>query len=246
MLTPVLQDFYTFFGASSDVQVPYQLGLRNQNTLWFAMIGLSLSFILLAITRLTSANLVITFGKILGKNSTISKTLKEEYSLTSLASFLLLLNFVITTTVLLYLSYLHFNIENKFDLFYIFPLIPLYFFVWPIICFNLVGFITNEQKLLKENKQNNIVITQIIGVLFSLLLLIWAFNMQWSQIFILIFNLIIVIFWVFKIFRGIIFSIENGISLYYIILYFCTLEILPLILLYSLYLGKIKEIWLYV
>ena len=238
--------FFELIGSKQDLHVPYALELRNQNTLWFAMIGLSISFVLLSFSKLASSGIVVVYSRILLKNSSVEKIVREEFSLTSFSSLILILNFIITTTVLMYLTYLHFNTTHSFELFYIFSCIPLYFFLWPMLCLNVVGFLTKENALFKADKLNNVLISQIIGILFSLLLLIWAFNIKWSVYFIYTFIFIMVAFWIFKVLRGILFSLEKGVAWYYIFLYFCTLEILPLVLFYSLYYSKVKSFWLFV
>ncbi|MFN5416602.1 MAG: DUF4271 domain-containing protein, partial [Flavobacteriia bacterium] len=107
---------------------------------------------------------------------------------------------------------------------------------------NFIGFISKEGEDLKENKYNTLIFAQILGVIFSLLLLIWTFNMKWSEVFVLIFAGTAGIFWLFRIIRGFLFSIQKGIAWYYLFLYFCTLEILPLILIYSVYNSKIESV----
>lgn len=246
--TPVIvaNDVFHFFNGQEVSDIPFSLRPRNQSTMWFAMIGLSVSFILLAMSKLASTNIVFIFSKILYKNGNVEKIVREEFALGSFSSVVLLLNFIVTSTVLLYLTYLHFNTHNRFELFFFLPLVPLYFFIWPLIWFNLVGYITKEGAILRANKQNAILFSQMIGVIFSLLLLIWAFNIKWSEYFIYGFLAIISLFWLYKILRGIIFSLENNVAWYYIILYFCTLEILPLVLIYSIYTSELGDFWLFV
>ncbi|MCE3295526.1 MAG: hypothetical protein K0R65_1240 [Crocinitomicaceae bacterium] len=239
-------DVFHFFNGNEASEIPFTLAPRNQNTMWFAMIGLSVSFVLLAMSKLASTNIVFVFSRVLYKNSNVEKIVREEFALGSFSSIILLLNFIVTSTILLYLTYLHFNTGNRFELFYFLPAIPLYFFVWPLIWFNIIGYITKEQAILRANKQNTILFSQMIGVIFSLLLLIWAFNIKWSEYFIYSFIVIICLFWLYKILRGIIFSLENNVAWYYIILYFCTLEILPLVLIYSIYTNELGNFWLFV
>ncbi|MGD9991831.1 MAG: DUF4271 domain-containing protein [Salinivirgaceae bacterium] len=47
--------------------------------------------------------------------------------------------------------------------------------------------------------------------------------------------LVVVFFYVFRIFRGLNFGIKNRLSIFYLILYLCALEILPLLVLYKLF-----------
>lgn len=234
---------FEFLGANTHAKIPFQLEYSNQNTLWIAMIGLTASFILLAISQMTASNLIVIFSRVLYKNATVQKIVKEEYSLASLPSLTLLLNFIITSTILLYLTSINFKALDKFETIYFLPIVPLYFFLWPMFCYNLVGFLSGQADVLRENKYNNVLFSEIVGVFFSLLLLLWTFNIKWAPYFIYIFIIISIFFWMYKIFRGILFSINKGVAWYYIILYFCTLEILPFILLYSIFRDEIESFW---
>lgn len=230
---PVLDGFELIGGTSSE-QVPLALQERNQFTMWFALLGLTVSFLLIAMSNYGTNKLVLIFGRVLYKNNSIEKIVQEEYALTSFSSLILLLNFIVTSTVLLYLSYLHNYAQDNYELFYLFPIMPLYFFLWPLICFNLVGLITGEGKLLSENKKNAVLFAQIIGLTFSFLLLIWTFNLKWSGYFVYSFVSILALFWVFKFLRGIVFARQHQISWAYILLYASTMELLPLLIAYLL------------
>lgn len=233
---------FEFFGSSSG-NVPLALSPRNQSTMWVSIIGLTVSFILIALSRLGTVNLIPVFSRILYKNSNVEKIVQEEYPLTSISSILLLINFIVTSIILLYLSDLYFSnrqlfsFGEQFYLLYIFALIPLYLLFWPIIWFNVIGFLTKEGKMLSENKKNTILFSQISGILFSFLLLVWSFNLKWSKYCMIAFIVLICLMWLYKIFRGIFFSFRHGIAWYYIILYLCTLEILPLVLIYATFWG---------
>lgn len=230
---PVL-DGFELIGNTAVEEVPLALGERNKSTMWFALLGLTVSFLLIAMSNYGTNKLVMIFARVLYKNNSVEKIVQEEYSLTSFSSVLLLLNFVVTSTVLLYLSYLHNYARDNYELFYLFPVLPLYFFLWPLIWFNLVGGLTGEGKLLSENKKNAVLFAQIIGLLFSFLLLVWTFNLQWSTYFIVAFVFTIVVFWIFKFLRGIVFSRQHQISWAYILLYAITLELLPLLISYNI------------
>lgn len=232
--TIILQSFFT--DQNDYVTIPLKLVERNQSTLWIAMIGLGISFILLAFSKIGTSRLVYIFSKIIFKNNSILKIINEEYALTNFSSFVLILNFILTTSILTYLTFLHIdiNVNNKF--LYLLPLFPIYIFLWPLIWFTIVGLITNEAKLFNENKKNAIILSQITGFLFSFVLLIWTFNLKYSKIFMTFFIIIVFLLWIYKIFRGIIFSFQHHVAWYYIILYFCTLEILPLVLVFNVFL----------
>jgi hypothetical protein len=225
-------DFHFFSDDSSNVYASFKLIERNQDLMWYALFGLTVSFFLLAFSRFGSSNFVQIFLKVFKNNSSINKIIQDEYDLRSAGSFILLLNFVVTSTTLLYLGYVYLYLNDTYEVFYFLPILPAYFILWPLIWYSLIGFFTKESAMFLENKRNLIVLSQLMGVLFSLLLLLWTFNIKWGHYFILVFISIVGFFWLYKIFRGFLFSFSHKISWYYIILYFCTLEILPIIAFY--------------
>jgi hypothetical protein len=224
-------EFEFFQTNSSKLTIPFELAFRNQNIMWVALIGLLLSVAVLAFSRFGSSNYILVFSKVLLKNNSINKIIQDEYSLSSLGSVLLIFNYFISFSTLIYLSFSRFIDINNFEIIII-SSIPIYLFLWPLFCFNLLGFLTNEHSVFSENKKNTIVISQVLGVIFSLILLLWTFNLKWSSYFISAFLISFVLFWLYKFFRGIIFSIQHNISWYYIILYFCTLELIPVLIFY--------------
>ncbi len=232
-------DGFHFFDARNKFSdIPLILVERNQSVLWIALFGLSISFILIAFSRFGSSNFVVVFSKILYKNNNINKIIQDEYSLFSMGSIFLLLNYLISTSTLLYLANFSFSYVKEINIFIFLPLLPIYFLLWPLICYNIVGFLTGEKETFGENKKNVIVLSQLVGILFSLLLLLWTFNLKWSIYFIYAFIILMSFFWIYKIFRGIIFSFQHNVSWYYIILYFCTLEILPIFIFYMIFIVK--------
>lgn len=231
--TIILQSFFS--DQNDYINIPLKLMERNQSTLWIAMIGLGISFVLIALSKIGTTRLIFIFSKIILKNNSIIKIINDEYALTNLSSFALILNFILTTSILSYLTLLHLNIKLDFKFLYLLPLFPIYIFLWPIIWFNALGFITDESKIFNENKKNAIIFSQITGFLFSFLLLVWTFNLKYSKIYMTFFISIIILMLIYKFIRGIVFSFQHYVAWYYIILYFCTLEILPLALIFNFF-----------
>ena len=239
----IISDFFPFASAfelipeSSSANVPKTLTLRSQSMLWLAVSGLAFSFILIALSNVGPNKILSVFWRVLYKNSTIEKMVQEEFNLKSMSSILLLFNFVVTTSLLMYLSCLYFFSGYIDSMLFVFPVVPIYFFTWPIIWYLLIGFLTGEGKMLSENKKNVILLAQILGILFSLLLLIWTFNLQWSSYLSVIFLALLILLWCFKLFTGVIFSLRQHIKWYYIWLYAITIEVLPLLLGYRFAVG---------
>ncbi|TNE55484.1 MAG: DUF4271 domain-containing protein [Bacteroidetes bacterium] len=226
---------------ASEVRVPDELSQRASSTWWIAIGGLTISFVLIAMSDMGPNRILRVFSRVLVKNASVERIVDEEYNLKSMSSLLLLLNFVISASTLIYLSqFAIFGSErNTVDLYYFLPLIPLYIFVWPLFWLVFVGWVSGEGKQLSENRKNVILLSQIFGILFTLLVLIWTFNPQWTHYFFLSFVLLMAFMWLFRVWRGVLFSFQHRIPWYYIVLYLMTLEILPLCCVYIF----LPDIW---
>ena len=159
--------------------------------------------------------------------------------LSGLSSFCLLINFLICASCLLYLTvdFFHDTISTSTLLAIIYT--PILFLFGPYLFLNLVEFISGEIGITKAIKLTNWAICKFLGILFSLFVLLWIFNDKNAGVFGYILLVILTVCYVYRIIRGIIFAFSKGISWYYIILYFCMFEIIPMYPLWMLIEGKL-------
>lgn len=227
--------FTSFFDTSSTAELSMTLIERNQNLLWISTLTLVVSFFIIAIARMSSREFLISLGKSVYKNNQVDRIVQEEYPINSPASFLLLINFflVFGGNLNLYLQHQGIQLELHQLVWLLIP--PFIYFFWSWLSMKLTILISGEKSLFVFAKLNLLIFLQLGGVLLSLSLLIWAFNPGFSTYFSSLFLVIIGFILVFRVFRGIIEAFQQGISLYYIILYFCTLEILPYYLLLQVF-----------
>lgn len=167
------------------------------------------------------------------KNSQVSKIVQINYPLNTLSSLLLLLNYSITMSALLFLTLQSFQPISNQDIIYM-AFIAVLLVIVPWISMFSIGFLTGDKEVLAENKINTIVFAHAAGLVYAIILLIWTFNTQWSPIFVLIFLGFASLFAFYRLLRGFISAFKKGVRWYYIILYLCTLEILPFVLLYQI------------
>lgn len=230
-----VSSIFEFLGTSHEVVVPETLTPKNEFTIWVATAFLTLSFFIIAFARMSSVGLMSDLGKMMVKNKNVEKVVREGYSLTSVFSIFLSINYLVTFTGILYLSFQYFQLKFQvLDILFL-TIFPIFFLVWPWFCMQFISLITGERDALREVKMNNWVLAHFTGLVYSFILLIWCFNLQWTTYFFYAFILFTLLIYTFRFLRGIIFTIQKGVAWYYIILYFCTLEILPLVLLYVLY-----------
>jgi hypothetical protein len=75
---------------------------------------------------------------------------------------------------------------------------------------------------------NTLTLNQLVGIIFAILALFWIMNPEFNRILMIIFLLMVSVKYIIRGLKNSIVVLINGVSWYYIILYFCTLEILPL------------------
>lgn len=216
----------------SQEQIPAALSPRGENAAILTTSLLAFSFFIIALARLSSRQMVAGMVRAVYKNKQIEKIVQEEYPLKNLSSFFLVLNYLISASALLFLCISSSAPKTQPWIILLLAPIPFLVFFLPWLSLVLAGAITGEKDIVEESKLNTMVFAHFAGLVYSLILLVWTFNGQWSPIFIRIFIGVSVFIWLYRFLRGFIFAFSKGAPWYYIILYFCTLEILPFVLCY--------------
>lgn len=224
---------------TQEIVVPKLLSPKVNSMYGTITLLLSIAILLITFARMSSSYFLIAITKSIYKNRSIEKISQEEMPLSALSSFCLLINFLICASCLLYLTvdFFHDTISTIALLAIIYT--PILFLFGPYLFLNLVEFISGEKGITKAIKLTNWAICKFLGILFSLLVLLWIFNDKNAGVFGYILLVILTVCYVYRIIRGIIFAFSKGISWYYIILYFCMFEIIPMYPLWMLIEGKL-------
>lgn len=224
ILAIIVLPFYTF------AQEPHVLVPREKPFPIFIIYLLLFSAILIATAKFIKANLFTSLSKIVLQNHTLTQSIKDGLSPISFGGVLLLINYFLMLFIGFYL------ILNFYQLpFLLLYLIPVYFF-FVLLCFYIVGVATGNLKYLTENIQNHFFFHQFLGLILLPLLIVWVLNYQFTAILTVIFISLNLVNQLYRWIRGGVFALKNGVRWYYFILYFCTLEILPVVAIYR-YLG---------
>lgn len=102
-----------------------------------------------------------------------------------------------------------------------------------IVLVNMTGYIFNQIHLYREYLYNSFIFNKLIGIIILPLLLLMVYTKGYLQEALHWITVIAVVFILFmRITRGIIFTLKKGVLLFYLFLYLCALEIVPLALLY--------------
>lgn len=222
-----------------EIVVPKLLSPKVNSMYGTITLFLSIGILLITFARMSSSYFLVAIGRSIYKNRSIEKISQEEMPLTALSSFCLIVNFLICASCLLYLTvdFFHQTISISTLLAIIYT--PMLFLFGPYIFLSLVEYITGEIGITKGIKLTNWAICKFLGVLFSLLVLLWIFNDKNAGSFTYVLLIILCICYIYRIIRGIIFAFSKGISWYYIILYFCMFEIIPMYPIWMLVEGKL-------
>lgn len=220
-----------FFGVKNII-VPNQLEPEmSQNDLLFGTM-IFVGLLLFAMSRVIENNYIkIMVTSFIGL-STDTQLQKVDLRLASLSSVLLTLSYLITYWAcwsLLIFSTFNWPINDALATS---AAIVLFFTCYPLIGVFFTSWISGEWSKLKDLLIQNMIGIQFISLIYFLIALIWFLNpllrVELFYIFIISSITHLVIRWI----KGIIVSLLKGIPIYYIILYFCTLEILPIFVAY--------------
>lgn len=168
------------------------------------------------------------------KASLASSTLREDTNALKRASFLLLINYFVIGGTISYMVGLYFELEHTAFLVFV----PLTYYLFLHFGLFITGLISGESKRLKENKKVVNFIHQFSGLVFFPIGLAWLLNTEYTGQILNFLLLAGAFVFIVRIFKGFVCAIQNKISWYYIILYLCTLEIWPLLILVDFWLVK--------
>lgn len=220
--------------------IPTELTLRDHSITLIVGIGLFLSFLSISLAKLIKSDVYSAMIVSLTKTTGLRTFTKESYPVNKVDTFLLIFNYLIAaSTVLLILFntqdiYVEGSLQKALA-------IPFLILLWSLVSMLFVRIITGERQVFVEPFIMKLVGAQFLGLFYFLLSLIFTLN-SFDHSF-----LVNIIVWSFliesivRVFKSISVVYLRGVSWYYIILYFCTLEILPLVVAYYFILGSFAE-----
>nr|WP_320117794.1 DUF4271 domain-containing protein [uncultured Marinifilum sp.] len=204
------------------------------------MIGVSLFLlILMAISRFSFGKYLFrVFDSVLNYQS--SNNLFLEKNMRNLRGSIFLNTLFITNISLFLVQYFNcfFSPENTEIPFtsYLYTLVGIMgLYLGKIITIRSIGYIFNGTKEAKEYLHTVFIYNKNLGIILLLITLSVPFIAEFSSALLLNVGLIIaLIFYIFRLFRGIKILFRKHVSIFYMILYLCALEILPLLVIYKL------------
>lgn len=212
--------------------IPDTLVPRAENRTLFLSGLFAASLILIAIARISNYKAIGTVISAFFSVGSINQILKENMRIISLSSILLLLNYLIASFICVFLVLNRtVGLDSNTSLLFA-SILPLGFTLFEIVGLAMTSFITGEGKTMEPAFQTSWVGFEFIGLPLSVLALIWIMNPALNAICSVIFCVLIGARVLQRITKSSILVLNRGVAWYYIFLYLCTLEILPLIVAY--------------
>lgn len=208
------------------------------------------SLVLLILVRIQSSRKLDAIVQGFFDLRTFRRVIREESTVKSVTTTILLINATLSiTTAATYLIFQRTNIVGLADLYFIFGVIAggLIAYYWlRRIVFNLIGYFTDTYEIANEIQIYNHFFYQVLGVVIIPIILFLNYRLdnsttEWVSFFyngmLLLLELTIIFFYFYKLIQEFRQTSQLKVSGYYLFLYFCTLEILPLIGLIMWFIG---------
>lgn len=219
--------FFHFFDSSS-VDIPMTLTSKENGSHFYLGIVLFVAFLVLAFVRTSNNKAIISLGVLFLTATNVDQRLKETMRLSSFSSIGLLLNYFLVSFVCNMLLFESIGLFSAVTNLWLSLLIPVSLFVIQFIPIYVFLFISGTNFPIVSFSANTLIGLQLNGLIYTLIALVWILNPQWSFALMMLFTVLLFLFAVARIIKNSYLVLTEGVAWYYIILYFCTLEILPL------------------
>jgi len=212
--------------------VPTYLSLKEESISYTIIPLIVISFILMTISKFLNTSIFKSLLKLLTATKNFDQIIKEDLKLSSISSVILVANYFFTASSCVFLSF-YSTIDLTISQLFIFSLLlPFGLLLMQALSFWVIGSISNEVKTLTYPINETFVIIELSGILLFLVSLIWVLNPNYSTYLFQFFIWITFIGYVYRTLKSFYCVLQRGVAWYYIILYLCTLEILPMIVIY--------------
>lgn len=201
---------------------------------------LLLSFFFFTGIRFFSGKAITNFFRAAASYQLSIKIFSDSTLFLQRISFLLNILFILNAGIFVYylatdIPVLRINYKD-FQIFLIGLGFTFILYTGKFIVVKFIGFSLNLMAETNEYLKNIFLFNKIFGLIVFPLLVAHPFiDIKYRFIFIYAGIFIFVLLFILRIFRGIVISVKNKFSIFYIILYLCTLEILPVLIFYKLY-----------
>ena len=214
-------------GTMPDTLVP-----RAENRTLFLSGLFAVSLVLIAIARISNYKAIGTVIQAFFSGGPAHQLLKDNMRISSLSSILLVVNYMIASFICVFLLLNRTMGLSPNNSLIFASIIPLAFTIFEILGLAMTSFITGEGKTMEPAFQTAWIGYEFIGLPLSILALVWIMNPALNALCLVLFCILVGARVLQRITKSSILVLNRGVAWYYIFLYLCTLEILPLIVVY--------------
>ncbi len=193
----------------------------------FQLFFLLVSLILIVLAKAGNTHSYSVVLRIFFQPRKAETQIREVWPLLGSPAWLLAMNFVVTFAHSIYLIISRHQTESVISILVSLG-ISFGFFALAFVAMSLVAFLTGVKSIYQVPLQTTWVLPQFVGIIFFLLNLIWVLNPEFSEYLELGLLTLFFVLSFKRIVRSSMYLLRKGIEWYYILLYLCTLEILPL------------------
>ncbi len=212
--------------------VPEFLEARDSSYVIYLTAISAVSFFFIGLARFYNNKSIPTIFGVYLKQEGVEQILKENFRLNSLSGLTLNLSYFIGAGLCMFLTCRQYWLISWNASLIIASIAPFLIFIIETIGILISGWLSGENQKLDGTITNVIIANTLYGILFSVLALIWIMNPEKSILFALVFSSLFFLKLFIRIVKNAYLVFNKGVSWYYIILYFCTLEVLPSLVLY--------------
>lgn len=200
---------------------------RNTGLTSALLFAVLFGFLLIGLARLSYPNLFSLLLKNFIRMKPIDNSFGEDIKISIGTSLLLNINFVFSLGLSLFLL-----AKSQIEISIAILIAAggsLTYFAINQIGFRIVSLISGESKLIDNLSFISSSLLNFGGVFLLILALVWSLNPELTLILSWILIIFLVVFYIIRIFKGLNITFRQKISWYYLILYLCTIEILPVL-----------------
>ncbi len=173
-----------------------------------------------------------------------SKFLRDQGIFSRRVGLILDINFLVIFGLFIYLVFAHFNINplslKPFYAYLLYTAILAILLLIRYILTLLTGHIFNQQIYFREYLYHILIIYKNLGIVFIPIVFCIAYIQEDLRIYFIIFALVLIAMaYLFRFIKGFQLIIKKDALIFYLILYLCTLEILPILFYYKFFSGWI-------
>ena len=210
---------------------------RDTNETTFLLTLVFTGTVFVAISRLTNPNLFELVSNNFFRFKSIDKSYSEDLRLGILSRIMMSLNFIFSLSLCFYLLFQ--NIRFDSTILGITILIATFYFTNIVWGHNLIRLFNDSSYLMENLSFNGRSYINFVGLFLLSFSLIWILNPGLNNILLITFFIVMSFLHMIRIFKGLNFSFQLKIKWYYLILYLCTVEILPIMVLGKVLVNKL-------